>query len=61
MTPEDADRYREALAEFREALRLPTVGVSREAQLEQLRALIRQFPEQARAFLDDYEAEDEAR
>jgi hypothetical protein len=55
MTPEQADRYHEALAEFREALRLPTVGVSREAQLEQLRALIRQFPEQARAFLAEYD------
>ena len=55
MTPEQADRYHEALAEFREALRLPTVGVSREAQLERLRALIRQFPEEAREFLADYD------
>jgi hypothetical protein len=61
MTPEQARRYRAALADFREALRLPAVGASRTAQIEQLRALVWEFPDEARTFLTEYEDQERRR
>lgn len=41
---------------FRQALALPTVGVAQvDDDLELLRSLVRRYPEQARAYLAEWE------
>jgi hypothetical protein len=46
-----ADGLERELELFAAALRLPTIGVTQTGELELLRALVRRYPEQARAYL----------
>jgi hypothetical protein len=52
----DPKAYREALAAFRAAIDGPRVGVSTIHEIEQLRVLVRRYPDEARRVLEEMTA-----